>query len=124
MARKNHITEDDGEDAVIDKKSKRRMAKSREQKQRSQSQVEQAPQDDTMSQVALFCQQQRWREALGLCLKAIAKAKDEGREEAASGISMASHKIECSLRRQMAAAFIVKAQEILKKEYLLDVCQQ
>jgi hypothetical protein len=35
---------------------------------------------------------------------------------------MAAHKVECSLRRQMAAAFIVKAQEMLKKEYLLDVC--
>jgi len=122
MARKNHILEDDGEDTVIDKKSKRRLAKSREQQLRSQNQQEPSPHDDTMSQVALFCQEQRWREALALCLKAIAKAQAEGREDAVAGLSMASHKIECSLRRQMAAAFVVKAQEMLKKEYLLDVC--
>lgn len=121
MARKNHILVDDGEDAVIDKKSKRRLAKSREQQQRSQNQPEPAPQDDTMSQVALFCQEQRWREALILCLNAIAKAQEEGRADAVAGLSMASHKIECSLRRQMAAAFVIKAQEMLKKEYLLDV---
>ncbi|MFA6929425.1 MAG: hypothetical protein WCT05_03795 [Lentisphaeria bacterium] len=122
MARKNHILADDGEDAVIDKKAKRRLAKSKEQQQRSQSQVESIPQDDTMSKVALFCQEQRWREALLLCLQAVAKAHEEGREEAAVGLTMASQKIECSLRRQMAAAFIVKVQEMLKKEYLLDVC--
>ncbi|NMA21374.1 MAG: hypothetical protein GX927_12420 [Lentisphaerae bacterium] len=122
MARKNHIPEDDGEDAVIDKKSKRRLAKSREQQQRTQNQPEPAPHDDTMSRVALFCQEQRWREALALCLKAIAKAREEGRADAVAGLSMAAHKVECSLRRQMAAAFIVKAQEMLKKEYLLDVC--
>lgn len=122
MARKNHILEDDGEDTVIDKKSKRRLAKSRELQQRTQNQSEPSPHDDTMSQVALFCQEQHWREALALCLKAIAKAQEEGREDAVAGLSMASHKIECSLRRQMAAAFVVKAQEMLKKEYLLDVC--
>ena len=122
MARKNHILEDDGEDTVIDKKSKRRLAKSRELQQRTQNQSEPSPHDDTMSQVALFCQEQRWREALALCQKAIAKAQEEGREDAVAGLSMASHKIECSLRRQMAAAFVVKAQEMLKKEYLLDVC--
>lgn len=122
MARKNHILEDDDEDTVIDKKSKRRLAKSRELQQRTQNQSEPSPHDDTMSQVALFCQEQRWREALALCLKAIAKAQEEGREDAVAGLSMASHKIECSLRRQMAAAFVVKAQEMLKKEYLLDVC--
>ncbi len=124
MARKNNITDNDPEEGVIDKKSKRRLAKSKEQKQRSQNQPESAPPDDTMSNVALFCQEQRWREALALCLQAIAKAESEGRQDAVAGISMASHKIECSLRRQMAAAFIVKAQEMLKKEYLLDVCQQ
>ena len=122
MARKNHILVDDGEDAVIDKKSKRRLAKSREQQQRSQNQSEPSPQDDTMSQVALFCQEQRWREALTMCLNAIAKAQEEGRQDAVAGLSMASHKIECSLLRQMAAAFVIKAQELLKKEYLLDVC--
>ena len=79
MARKNHILEDDGEDTVIDKKSKRRLAKSRELQQRTQNQSEPSPHDDTMSQVALFCQEQRWREALALCLKAIAKAQEEGR---------------------------------------------
>ncbi len=122
MARKNHILVEDGEETVIDKKSKRRLAKSREQQQRSQNQPEPSPQDDTMSLVALFCQEQRWREALALCLNAISKAQEEKRVDAASGLSMASHKIECSLRRQMAVAFIVKAQEMLKKEYLLDVC--
>jgi hypothetical protein len=124
MARKNNIVKNDPEDEVIDKKSKRRLAKSKEQRQRAQNQPESSPPDDTMSNVALFCQEQRWREALALCLQAIAKAEAEGRKDAVAGLSMASQKIESSLRRQMAAAFVVKAQKMLKKEYLLDVCQQ
>jgi hypothetical protein len=39
------------------------------------------------------------------------------------GLEMAYQKVERSLRRQMTAAFIVSAKEMLKKEYLLDVGQ-
>lgn len=81
------------------------------------------PPEDVMSRVALLCQDQRWREALALCFESIKRAESEGREDAVAALNMASQKIEYSLRRQMAAAFIRNAQKLLHKEYLLDVSQ-
>ncbi|NMA42319.1 MAG: hypothetical protein GX946_02950 [Oligosphaeraceae bacterium] len=125
MARVNHIVEEI-DDSLLDRKAKRRLVKTRAQQQQQQansaSSAESSPADDIMSRIALLCQEQRWREALLLCLQGIAKAESEGRGDAALGLRMASQKIECSLRRQMAAAFIVSAKNLLNKEYLLDVC--
>lgn len=137
MARMNHIVEEI-DDSLLDRKAKRRLAKTRAQQQLQQQQQQQqqkqqqqaskpkaeesGPGDDIMSRVALLCQEQDWRAALSLCLQGIAQAESEGRSDAALGLRMASQKIECSLRRQMAAAFIVSAKKLLNKEYLLDVC--
>ena len=129
MARKNRIYDfDDEEEMVIDKKTKRRLerAKNREIQQRKQEEevVEPEEQDagpDIMSQIALLCQENRWREAVLMGRNALAEAKDEGREDVAMPLEIALVKIEMSLRRQMAAAFMNKAKEMLKKEYLLNV---
>ncbi|MBR4223052.1 MAG: hypothetical protein IKR81_17965 [Victivallales bacterium] len=129
MAKKNRIYDyDDEDDVVIDKKTKRRLerAKNRETQQRRQEEeaVEEPVEDtgsDIMSQIALLCQENRWREAVLLGRGALAEAEAEGKEEVSMPLSMALVKIEMSLRRQMASAFMSKAKEMLKKEYLLDV---
>ena len=129
MAKKNRIYEfDDEDDVVIDKKTKRRLerAKNRESQQRRQEEeVVEEPVEDTgadiMSQIALLCQENRWREAVLMGRNALAEAEAEGKEEVSLPLSMALVKIEMSLRRQMASAFMSKAKEMLKKEYLLDV---
>jgi len=77
--------------------------------------------DDTMSQCVALCQQQQWREAVLLCRKMGEKARREGKKDLAETLKNASHKIEFSLRRQMAAALLSGAAELLKREYLLDV---
>ncbi len=129
MAKKNRIYDyDDEDDVVIDKKTKRRLerAKNRETQQRRQEEeVTEEPVEDTgsdiMSQIALLCQENRWREAVLMGRAALAEAEAEGKEEVSLPLSMALVKIEMSLRRQMASAFMSKAKEMLKKEYLLDV---
>lgn len=126
MAKKNRIYEfDDEDDVVIDKKTKRRMerAKIRESQQQHQ-QEEENPEDtgnDTMSQIAILCQENRWREAVVTGRAAMNEASSGGKEDMVISLSMVMEKLEMSLRRQMAAAFISKAKEMLKKEYLLDV---
>jgi hypothetical protein len=127
MASKNQLLELDSDEVLLDRKAKRRL-KLREQKLQQQQQQQsepppEPPPDDTMSRVALLCQELRWREASLLCQKAIKKAYADGKEELAMGLEMAYQKVERSLRRQMTAAFIVSAKEMLKKEYLLDVGQ-
>ena len=129
MAKKNRLYDyDDEDDVVIDKKTKRRLerAKNRETQQRRQEEETlEAPAEDTgpdiMSQIALLCQENRWREAVLMGRNALAEAEAEGKEEVSLPLSMALVKIEMSLRRQMASAFMSKAKEMLKKEYLLDV---
>lgn len=122
MAKKNNNFDEDFEDeALLGKKAKRKLAKSKEQQQRTQAAA--PPHDDTMSRVALLCQEQHWREAYLTCLEALQTARAEGNEDAAFGLQMASQKLESSLRRQMAAAFISASKQLLKKEYLLDVGQ-
>ena len=129
MAKKNRIYDyDDEDDVVIDKKTKRRIerAKNRENQQhRQEDEVVEEPEEDTgadiMSQIAVLCQNNRWREAVLLGRTSLAEAKAEGKEEVSLPLSMALVKIEMSLRRQMASAFMSKAKEMLKKEYLLDV---
>ena len=81
---------------------------------------QEAPANDPMSQCVTLCQERRWREALILCRRVTqdTAADKEGMQSALSG---AEAKIEYSLRRQMAAALIHSAKEILAKEYLLDV---
>lgn len=76
--------------------------------------------DDTMSQCVALCQNQQWREAVLLCRKMGDKARREGKKDLAETLKNASHKIEFSLRRQMAAALMSDAAELLKREYLLD----
>ena len=124
MAKKTIIQQDfeDDEYEVISKKSKRRMAKAAsraQQQQQQQSVIEEG--DDTMSRVALLCQEERWREAVSLCHEALAKARAEGREDLEMTIEMALPKLEYSWRRQRAAVLISSSIAMLKKEYLLDV---
>lgn len=125
MAKKTIIQQDfeDDEYEVISKKSKRRMAKAasraQQQQQQQQSVIEEG--DDTMSRVALLCQEERWREAVSLCHEALAKARAEGREDLEMTIEMALPKLEYSWRRQRAAVLISSSIAMLKKEYLLDV---
>lgn len=114
---------------VVGKKAQKRLAKAAAkakaaERARTQggSSREAAPQpDDAMSRCALLCQEQRWREAALLCRNMSQKALDEGKPELAAGLQGALRKIEYSLRRQMAAAFVVTIRDWLKKEYLLDV---
>ncbi len=124
MAKKTIIQQDfeDDEYEVISKKSKRRMAKAAsraQQQQQQQSVIEEG--DDTMSRVALLCQEERWREAVSLCHEALAKARAEGREDLEMTIELALPKLEYSWRRQRAAVLISSSIAMLKKEYLLDV---
>jgi hypothetical protein len=108
--------DDSAANAVTSKKVKRKAAKAKEQRQQDVG-------DDTMSRVALLCQEFCWRDAVLLCRKAHAQASADGKEDLAMSLSMALDKIERSLRRQMAASFIAAAEDMLQKEYLLDVGQ-
>lgn len=132
MAKKNRFYEyDDDEELVLDKKTKRRLerAKSRGNLQQSvQNEEEEAvasdPCSEALSKIAVLCQENRWREAVLFCRKTMAAAEAEQNEDVALTMSMALGKLEMSLRRQMAAVFLSKAQELLVKEYGLDVGQQ
>jgi hypothetical protein len=74
-----------------------------------------------MSQIALLCQDLRWREAALLARRMGRKAREEGKGERVASLDGARKKIEYSLRRQMATALITSVQRFLAKEYLLDV---
>jgi hypothetical protein len=123
------IAESSGDLEVIGKKAQKRLAKAAAKAARvaerasTQGPVREAapPADDTMSRCALLCQEQRWREAALLCRTASQKALAEGKPELAAGLQGALRKIEYSLRRQMAAAFVATVRDWLNKEYLLDV---
>ena len=118
---------------VIDKKTKRRLerAKNRENQQQRALEEEKAPQaeeaNDVMSRIAVLCQENRWREAVLTARQALAEAENGEENENSEFVlplTMAVSKLEMSLKRQMAAAFLNKAEEMLKKEYLLDVGEQ
>jgi len=78
---------------------------------------------DLMSQCVLFCQGQRWREASQLMRRLQDRARADGNPELAVSLGSAGTKIDFSLRRQMAAAAVRKTQELLAKEFLLDVVE-
>ncbi len=135
MAKKNRIYDFDDEDdiVVIDKKTKRRMerAKNRESQQQRPVEEESAPPQeegtDVMSKIAALCQENRWREAVLTGRQALAEAENSDGDENSDFVlplTMAVSKLEMSLKRQMAAAFLNKAEEMLKKEYLLNVGEQ
>ena len=132
MAKKNRIDYVDDDDAVLDKKAKRRREKEREReiqllKQRQeemQQQREAEPVDaesEAMNRIALLAQEGCWREAVVFGRRTLEKAQENGQEDAFLTLQVILPKFEMSLRRQMAAAFLDKAKEMLKKEYLLDV---
>ena len=79
MGKKLTDFDDYDDDIVIDKKLKRKLARqaAREEQQQQQHSV-QAEQDDTMSRVALLCQENRWREAVLLCRQSMAEAEEKG----------------------------------------------
>jgi len=79
--------------------------------------------DDGMTQCVAFCQEQRWREALLLCLERGRKAEKKGQSDIAAGLAAAKIKIDRSLRREMTDALIKGSAELLDKEYLLDVSE-
>ena len=142
---KAQIAESSEELQVVGKKAKKRQAKAAakaakaqakaqaraeaEAQARAEAQEQPAapPQESesqpegAMSRCALLCQEQRWREAALLCRRMSIKAQDEGKAEVAASLEGAQKKIEYSLRRQMAAAYLNAARDFLKKEYLLDV---
>ncbi|MBQ9446927.1 MAG: hypothetical protein IJU61_10045, partial [Victivallales bacterium] len=66
----------------------------------------QTEQDDTMSRVALLCQENRWREAVLLCKQSLAEAEEKGESDLVLPLQMALPKLEYSLRRQMVAALV------------------
>lgn len=113
MAKKVLIqTDDDGEDLLLSKKAKRKLAKVAKAPAASAKVEQDIPADDTMSRIALLCQENRWREAALLCHQTMAKNEEQGQEEDFV-LSAACLKIEKSLRRQMAAAFLQASQKFL-----------
>ncbi|NOY81320.1 MAG: hypothetical protein GXP31_09985 [Kiritimatiellaeota bacterium] len=74
-----------------------------------------------MSRCAMLCQEERWREALLLLRQVQEKARKSGNLALRDSLEAARGKIEYSLRRQMAAALLKSAEELLRREFLLDV---
>ena len=107
MGKKLTDFDDYDDDIVIDKKLKRKLARqaAREEQQQQQHSV-QAEQDDTMSRVALLCQENRWREAVLLCRQSLAEAEENEKNDLVFTLQMALPKLEYSLRRQMVAALV------------------
>ena len=115
--------DEDDDELVMDKKTKRKQAKANRMLQQQQQQ-QKAPEEeggDTMSQVAVLCQNGKWREAVLLCRKALETATAEGKDDLQMTLEMALPKLEYSLRRQQAAALISSSKVMLQKEYHLDV---
>jgi len=130
MAKKKNTIDFDDDDLILDRKAKRKLARSikkeKKEKQTQQGTSEKKPEEpaiptDIMSRVALLCQNMQWREALLLCRSGLDKAKEDQNEDAEFGLSMAMQKIDHSLRRQMVTALIVASKDMLNKEYLLNV---
>ncbi|MFA4943507.1 MAG: hypothetical protein WC789_02255 [Lentisphaeria bacterium] len=79
---------------------------------------------DLLSQTVLFCQEQRWREALLVCRRVLERARNDGNEPLVQSMTGAHTKIEYSLRRQMAAAAVQAAAKLVQKEFLLNVASE
>jgi hypothetical protein len=77
-----------------------------------------------MTQCVALCQEQRWREAAQVIRRMRERASRTGKTDLHASLTGAFQKIEFSLRRQMAAAVVHGARELLAKEYLLDVGKQ
>ena len=112
--------DEDDDELVVDKKSKRKLAKAN-RVQQQQAQATRDDGDDTMSRVALLCQNGAWREAVLLCRTSLETAIAEGKDDLQMTLEMALPKLEFSLRRQQAAALISSTKVMLQKEYHLDV---
>jgi hypothetical protein len=78
---------------------------------------------DLVSLMVLCCQEQRWRDAAVVCRRILEKARNDGNAELAQSMAGAKAKIDYSLRRQMAVACVLSVQELLAKEFLLDVAE-
>ena len=108
---------DEDEELLLDRKAKRKRERELERQRREEeARQPQKPADDTMTKVVAMCQENRWREAELLCLGAIDKAVEDGTPEAAMAPQLALQKIDRSLRRQMIAAFVKKADEMLNSQ--------
>lgn len=107
---------DSAEDSLSKRKAKKRSAK-------VSKETTEANPEDSMGQGVALCQEERWREALALFLKMRNKARKDGKTDLVGTLNTALLKVEYSVRRQMAAALTKGAQELLAKEYLLDVGQ-
>ena len=138
-----NLTFEDDDVIVMDKKTKRRLERQRmrEEERRqaeAKAEAEQAAElaaqqtateeaeeaDDAMSQIARLGQANNWREAVLVCRRTIRECQEDGRDEMVLPLTFALAKLEMSLRRQMASAFMVSARKMLKKEYLLDVGEE
>ena len=76
-----------------------------------------------MSRCAMFCQEQHWREALLLLRQVQEKARKNSNKPLYASLEAARGKIEYSLRRQMAAALLKSSEDLLRREFLLDVSE-
>ena len=107
MGKKLTDYDDFDDDVVIDKKMKRKLARQAAKEEQQQQQQSAGPaQDDTMSRVALLCQENRWREAVQLCRQSLEEAEKKEDGDLVFTLQMALPKLEYSLRRQMVAALV------------------
>ena len=107
MGKKLKDYDDFDDDVVIDKKLKRKLARQAAKEEQQQQQQSAGPvQDDTMSRVALLCQENRWREAVQLCRQSLEEAEKKEDVDLVFTLQMALPKLEYSLRRQMVAALV------------------
>ena len=107
MGKKLTDYDDFDDDIVIDKKLKRKLARQAAKEEQQQQQQSVGPvQDDTMSRVALLCQENRWREAVQLCRQSLEEAEEKEDVDLVFTLKMALPKLEYSLRRQMVAALV------------------
>ena len=104
MGKKLTDFDDFDDDVVIDKKLKRKLA--RQAAKEEQQHSVHVEQDDTMSKVALLCQDSRWREAVLLCRQSLEEAEKKEETDLVFTLKMALPKLEYSLRRQMVAALV------------------
>jgi len=95
------------------------MARTRIDKTKNSPQVDAAA--DPMSRCAMCCQEGRWREAVLICNRITSGAETIDSKKTLQRLQGPFAKIEYSLRRQMAAALIQSARDLLAKEFLLDV---
>lgn len=99
-------------------KAKRKTGK---QRKRDEAVEEDSAAVDPMTQCVELCQAERWREAVLLFMQMCNRAKEEENSVMADNLATAQHKVEYSLRRQMAAGLIDGVRKLLAEEYLLDV---